>query len=1290
MMKARPIRNALFQQIALAFSLAILVFAVVVYHFIILPAADRLAENELVMTADGIRNPVQNYFMEIENQLNFLSEYAAQGYFVSDSPEDFQRFATPLMKHNQSYYAFRIAREDSREIALFKNGDGWSARFTYPLQEPGIEQWAYWDQNNVLVMKETLPSNYDCRNQPGFIGAFLQQGANAVYWTAPYSFLTNREPKISMEPGISASVRLSANNGVRYVLSMDTSVSNISAMTRYVTVGKSGFIVLFDAAGAIVGQPARHALGPQDLSSVNNIKTVRDYPIISPVYERWGASGRRVNENLLYQVGSVDWIARFINLSLGGHTYYIGLFVPVADFPPDATIPLGILGLSLLLALVFSFFWTRKITENISLPLQQLVAGSEQIGELNFTPMEFIPTSWKEINELALAQENMRRQIAEAAINLEDRINARTLALQKFSSAIEQSPVSVVITDVDGNIEYVNPYFCQLTGYAREEVIGKNSRVLVSGHTPAATYAEMWLTLTSGHAWQGEFHNKRKDGTLFIEKVIISPLRNSAGNVTYYVAVKEDVSLIKKKEEELRQALQIADDATQAKSMFLANMSHEIRTPMNAIIGMSYLALKTDLAPKQYDYVNKIHNASTSLLGIINEILDFSKIEAGKLQLDPTPFALDEVMDSVFNLTHTQANAKGLEFLYHIAPDIPQNLVGDPLRLTQIMTNLINNAVKFTASGVIVIDGQMVSRMGRKVGLRFAISDTGIGMSSEEIARLFQAFTQADGSTTRKYGGTGLGLTISKRLIEMMGGSIVVDSTPGVGSTFSFTAWFEVQDENAGRRRIVPEQLNNLRVLVVDDNQVAREIISEYLNAMNFRVDEAVDGQSAIDAVLNCTDDPYSIVLMDWQMPGMDGIEAARRIKTDLPIESPPAIVIVTSFNREEIYAQAQRYNLDGLLIKPVTPSHLLDLFIRLFASKGVEIKTRQPVKEKDYGISGLRILLAEDNEINQQIAIELLQSQGVQVTVAKDGREAVDMVLQTESQAGFDMVLMDLQMPNMDGFEAAAAIRRRFDKLPIIAMTAHAMAEERENCFAAGMNDHVAKPIDPHALFTTITHWASHSGVLPVVGGDLSANVPPEGTELDTNAGMKRVAGNIGLYHKLLRQFIAGQADAAARMREMLANGDMITAERIAHSLKGVAGNIGATVVADLAAETEKAIRAQRPLSEILVALSSLDLEFTKISQTIQRYLPTETATDAPRDRQPLNAAMVASLQKLTALLADHDSEALDCFDQLQADLSTTLPSAEFSELERLLSNFEWESAQKKISSLLKEGASY
>ena len=1054
-----------------------------------------------------------------------------------------------------------------------------------------------------------------------------------------------------------------------------------------------------------------------------------------------------------------------------------------------------------------------------------MLTGSEKIGQLNFSPLAFTPTRWQELNALASAHDTMRRQIAEASIDLEERITARTLALQKFSSAIEESPVSVIITDVYGNIEYVNPYFCKLTGYTSEEVLGKNPRLLQSGLTPAAAYVEMWNLITSGKPWRGECVNKRKNGTFFHESSIITPIHNLTGKITHYVAVKEDITqriqnqkaladqlnfinqlidavpnpifykdaerrfigcnkayetafnitrkqlagktllqltkaltpefrrqyheedlrLINdhetcqhqlqatyydgsvrdilywgsgfqlsdgspggmigliidiservKNEEELRQARLAAEEATQAKSMFLANMSHEIRTPMNAIIGLAYLALKTELTARQYDYISKIHNASTSLLGIINDILDFSKIEAGKLQLDNTSFVLDEIMDGVFNMTHSQAHAKGLEFVYDIAPDIPQNLVGDPLRLGQVMTNLINNAVKFTVSGSITISIQTASRTGRKVELQFAVADTGIGMTPEQIAKLFSAFTQADGSTTRKYGGTGLGLAISKRLVEMMGGAIWVNSTPEVGSTVHFTAWFALPDKNLEKHQVVPKKLNRLRTLVVDDNPVAREILSEYLKAMTCRADAVSSGQQAIDAVLQSAADSYELILMDWQMPEMDGIEAARRIKDNPDIPHKPAIVMVTSFDKEEIYVQSQRYNLDGLLIKPVIQSHLMDTIVRLFVPRNKDQLAEHYDQEKDYGLSGLRILLVEDNEINQQIALELLQGQGVQVSIANDGREAVAKVLQENPPSTFDLILMDLQMPNMDGFEATTEIRKHFATLPIIAMTARAMSEERESCLAAGMNGHVAKPIDPGVLFAAIARWKRPAASpLPPQNIVSPAQDAKESAEyqalrdagLDVKNGLKRVAGNESLYRKLLKQYVDGQSDAIVKMKEALAIGDNAAVNFTAHALKGVSANIGATAIAEISTRIEHGTRNRIPATEVQESLAALDTNFRILSQAIHAFLACESDISVNAcKKQPCPAALEAELQQLLSFLSDNDSAALDCFTNLRDDLHSVMTDEAFHALEQQVDRFDWDSAREKVADLLKE----
>jgi len=734
--------------------------------------------------------------------------------------------------------------------------------------------------------------------------------------------------------------------------------------------------------------------------------------------------------------------------------------------------------------------------------------------------------------------------------------------------------------------------------------------------------------------------------------------------------------------EELVSARQKAEEATEMKSMFLANMTHEIRTPMNAIIGLSHLALKTQLSPKQRDYVAKIHNAGTSLLAVINDILDFSKIEAGRLDIESTDFTLDDVISSVTTLTAQQAHDKGLEFLVHAAPGVPEHLLGDPVRLGQILTNCIGNAVKFTERGEIRVDIQPVERTGQKVQLKCSVRDTGIGMTREQSARLFQPFTQADMSTTRKHGGTGLGLTICRRLVEMMGGRIWLESEPGVGTTFYFTVWLGVGEEK-GSRKVVPEKLAQLRALVVDDNAAAREILRESLNTIAKRVDLAESGKDAISAIRERdSSEPYDIVFMDWRMPGMDGLQASRHIKSDETLSHQPAIVIVTAFGREDVREEAERLQLDGFLIKPITRSTIVDTLVSVFAEPGSDTHA-SPDREQEKPISGARILLAEDNEINQQIAVELLEGAGATVTIAHNGREAVEILSNGPQPAPFDLVLMDLQMPEMDGYQATAKLRSygRVGTLPIIAMTAHATIEERQRCLDAGMNDHIAKPIDPATLFETVGRFYRRTERAAPDRLQQIAN-------LDSSAGLSRVAGNKKLYLKLLRQFVEHQGSIVARVTEAQAAGDRQTAERLVHTLKGVAGNIGATHVQLAAGALEKCIRDGGAEKDVEAAkqhvASSLDPLVAEL-RTLPDVVPSEdrmnaaTATTVPLPQSREVAG------RLTTLLSDFDPGATDFVQANQAALRPLFGDAGWPEFEKLVQDYAFADAQMRLEQALK-----
>jgi two-component system sensor histidine kinase/response regulator len=760
---------------------------------------------------------------------------------------------------------------------------------------------------------------------------------------------------------------------------------------------------------------------------------------------------------------------------------------------------------------------------------------------------------------------------------------------------------------------------------------------------------------------------------------------NSEGKAIDMYGVSTDITAKMQAKLELEAAKQIAEDSTRMKSDFLANMSHEIRTPMNAIIGMAYLLLKTDMTSRQLDYIKKIQGSGQHLLGIINDILDFSKIEAGKLTIECTDFDLNKVLENVASLVSEKVNAKGLELIFNLDQSVPQYLNGDSLRIGQILINYTNNAVKFTEQGEIEVSAKVLKESAKHVLIHFSVRDTGIGLTEEQKAKLFQSFQQADTSTSRKYGGTGLGLAISKQLTHLMGGDVGVESEVGKGSTF----WFTVKlgkVKGQARDFVLDEALRGRRVLVVDDHDIARHVLDDMLSSMSFKVDEASDGNQAIAAVKQAVEsgDPYELVFLDWRMPGMNGVETARAIRA-LGLDVTPQMIMVTAYGREEVLQEAEAAGMEAILIKPVNASILFDTTMRIFGGQFEDVRTL----ERDISntledlaiIKGASILLAEDNELNQEVAVGLLTDGGFEVTIANDGQEALDLL----TESNYDVILMDMQMPVMDGVTATEEIRSQlqYKNLPIIAMTANAMEQDKERCLAAGMNDFVAKPIDPDHLFRTLLKWVKprHKRA-DIKSSKPPASVKQESTNdiglpiiegLDAALGLRRVLGKVPMYLSLLRKYVETQAQASKELREALDVNDVSTAERVAHTSKAVNGNIGASILQAMAGELEQLIKRGAEKSLIETKVDAFDAVQTKLISTLNDALPQELKL-VPEVLDVEKAHSI--MQKLVDLLAADDSEAREVFEENLDILRFALGVDAFTQIERAINQFDFESA--------------
>jgi PAS domain S-box-containing protein len=883
---------------------------------------------------------------------------------------------------------------------------------------------------------------------------------------------------------------------------------------------------------------------------------------------------------------------------------------------------MGILTVRRIIRPIKSLEDVARAIKSGELDRQAPVTGNDEFGELAvaFNTMtaklrKSLGSLQTEVTERRLAEEELARH----RDNLEVSVNERTKELRGSQARFQDIALSsadwIWEMDANGRYTYASGKVKEIFGYEPDEIIGKTPFDLMpkeEGERVEKIFQK--ITSEKKEIVDLESWNLTKGGKRVCLLTSGVPILGEKGELLGYRGVDKDITERKLAEVELKQAKETAETANIAKGEFLANMSHEIRTPLNGVIGMTGLLLDTELTPEQHQYAETVRVSGESLLGVINDILDFSKIEAGRLDIEILNFDLRTTLENVTDVLAMAAHNKGLEFACLVRNDVPALLRGDPGRLRQILVNLVNNAIKFTEKGEVVVRSTLEQEDDNYATIRFSVTDTGVGIPKDRMDRLFQSFSQVDASTSRRYGGTGLGLAISKELSEMMGGRIGVESEEDKGSTFWFTAVLEKQPQGRYAEIVVPEDIRKMRILVVDDNATNREVLRERLKSWGCRFDEASHGEQALDKLrLAVADgDPFGIAILGMQMPVMNGEAIGRKIKEDSDLKDT-ILVMLTSLGLRGDAARMKEIGFAAYLTKPVKNSQLYDCLITVMGRKTEEregassesIVTRYSIAEDKK--RKIRILLAEDNMINQQVALNILEKFGYRADAVANGQEAVKAL----EMVPYDLVLMDVQMPEMDGLQATAQIRNPKSAvinhdIPVIAMTAHAMKGDRERCLEAGMNDYTTKPIDPKELLKTLTKWIDTGKAGQTAENEPERTGQPSGKEqesppIDLDKALGRMLGNTALLEKMLHVFLSKMSEQVRELSTALKEGDEETVELNAHTLKGAAANLSADRIAATALRLEQMGR-ERNLAAGTEALGELHDELARLKAYINR----------------------------------------------------------------------------------------
>lgn len=824
----------------------------------------------------------------------------------------------------------------------------------------------------------------------------------------------------------------------------------------------------------------------------------------------------------------------------------------------------------------------------------------------------------------------------------------------------------VYAKDAGGHLTDVSESAARLFGMRDVDLLPKLEERLAAVPRPSGATDREWSYAIELYDGDGVLHHLE-----------ISEVRTlDEGRVTGYEGIARDVTSQRLVQEELRQAKEQAETANRAKSHFLANTSHEIRTPLNAIIGMTALALKQDPPAKIGEYLQKIRSSARLLAEIIEDILDLSRIEAGRLEIERVDFDLDELLAELSDVVGVRAGQKNLEILFSASSDVPRRLRGDPVRLKQILLNLLNNALKFTSKGEIVVEIDAVEVRRELAEVRFSVRDTGIGIAPEHIPSLFEPFMQVDAGTARKYGGAGLGLAISRRLVRMMGGDLQVESRPGEGSTFSFNAQFDVPRGASGPRRLADE-FRDVPVLVADDNASARAVLTNMLRSLSCRVTAVTSGEAAVEEALRAARDgqPYRLAVLDWKMPGLDGAEAAAQLAHHAEVPSLP-VILVTAYEREYAARHFEELGIDAVLHKPVSPSTLHDALQSILAPKERRGAMHTPQPSALQFATGRRVLVVEDNEINRQVARELLSLAGLHVTEAHNGYEALERL----AGETFEVVLMDVQMPELDGIETVKAIRaqERFASLPVIAMTAHAMLGDRERFLEAGMSDYVSKPIDEGQLLQTIARWIKHDPEITLTPAPPPRAVPAQTAALPevlpglhVGDGLRRASGNANLYRRLIAELRRDLDETLPRL--LRATGTELL--DLLHTLKGSAATLGARRLAEEAAALEGKLRRREEIS-----LDAITAATAEVQASIASLI--DVTPPAPETPAGDKAMLVPIAKRMEEHLRENNLAAMTCFEELKSLAGPQLRDA-MRELERSLDRLDFDAARAQLAEI-------